>query len=147
MYYLLSWFSRRAHLAIEQSSMVRQGVNPLCNPLTNLYRLVKFGKPNLRAKATWLYIIFQLKRLVEVMGVQPLLVLHIVQVKNCKMINTAKSKITQKNQVLNLQKSMPLIIQILSYSIVKNFGTKLKNQNVEKMLYLQENLRLHFQVS
>src|SRR5690606_23105649 len=133
--------------AIEQSSMVRQGVNPLCNPLTNLYRLVKFGKPNLRAKAKWRYIIFQLKRLVEVMGDQPLLVLHIVQVKNWYAISMEKNKTIQKKPVLNLQKSMPPIIQILSYSIARSFGTKSKKLNVEKMPYLQESLRLHFQVS
>ncbi|MDD9322321.1 mobilization protein (MobL-like), partial [Acinetobacter lactucae] len=37
---MLSWFSRRAHLAIGFHPMVRQGVNPLCNPQTNIFMLV-----------------------------------------------------------------------------------------------------------
>ena len=78
---------------------------------------------------------------------RPLLVLHIVQVKNWYAIFMEKNKTTQEKLVSNLQKSMHLKIQILSYSSAKHFGMKSKRLNVEKMHYLQESLRLHFPVS
>ena len=78
---------------------------------------------------------------------QPLLVLHIVRVKSWYVISMEKNKTIQKKLVLNSQKSMPQIIQILSNLTVRHFGTKEKKPNEEKMHYLQENLKLHFQVN
>ena len=65
--------------------------------------------------------------------------------ENWYAIFMEKNKTTQEKLVSNLQKSMHLKIQILSYSSAKHFGMKSKRLNVEKMHYLQESLRLHFQ--
>ena len=83
-----------------------------------------FDKSKLKSKSKMAIYHFQLKRLVEVMEDQPLLVLHIVQVKNWYAISMERNKTTQKKPVSNLQKSMHPKIQILSYSTVRHFGTK-----------------------
>lgn len=75
-----------------------KGKIPL-HPLTNSIPRLYFDKSKWRAKAKWLFIIFQWRRLVEVMGVVPLLLLHIDLVKNWYATITAKSKTTQKSGI------------------------------------------------
>jgi hypothetical protein len=45
-----------------------------------------------------------------------------------------KNKTTQKKLVSNLQKSMHLKIQILSYSIVRHFGTSRKSRTKKRCI-------------
>jgi hypothetical protein len=60
--------------------MVRKGKSPFTPD--KLDPRLYFAKAKLRAKAKWRFIIFQSKRLAEVMDVVPLL-LPIAVVKNC----------------------------------------------------------------